>query len=334
MIAATVGTPLLWLAFVGLVLALLALDLGVFHRKAHAIGTREALVWTAVWVGLTLVFNVAVYFRFGRDTALDFLTGYIIEKSLSVDNIFVFVVLFGHFKVPAALQHRVLFWGILGAIVMRGAFILAGVALLERFHWMMYLFGALLVATGIKLLFRRTEAPDPAHNPIFRMFQRIVPATDRYHGTHFVVREAGRWVATPLLLVLFAIESSDVVFAIDSIPAIFAITTDPFIVFTSNIFALLGLRSLYFALAGVMDRFRELKVGLALILVFVGAKMLLADVYKVPVLISLAVIVGVLVVTSLVAVQRERVERRKGTPARTDIGRASDAPRAGRNAPT
>ena len=310
MLLATVGTPLLWAGFILLVLALLALDLGVFHRKAHAVSTREALIWTAVWIGLALVFNVGVYAWFGRDTALDFLTGYIIEKSLSVDNIFVFAVLFSHFAVPAVLQHRVLFWGILGAIVMRGGFILAGAALIERFHWVMYVFGGLLAITGIRLLFKAEAHADPAQNVLFKAFRRVVPATHEYHGSQFIVREAGRWVATPLLLVLLAIESSDVLFAVDSIPAIFAITTDPFIVFTSNIFALLGLRSLYFALAGVIDRFRELKPALALVLIFVGAKMLLADLIKVPVLVSLAVIVTLLAGAVVVAVVRERHNKR------------------------
>ena len=292
--SASIGTPLLWIGFTVFVLAMLALDLGVFHRKAHEVRVREALIWTAVWISLALVFNLGVYFWFGSERALEFLTGYVIEKALSVDNIFVFIVIFSVFAVPAQLQHRVLFWGIIGALVLRAIFILLGAALLSRFHWIGYLFGAFLVFTGIKLLVQRSGEVHPERNPLFRLFRRFVPSVADYRGGKFTVVEAGKRYATPLLLVLVAIEATDIVFAVDSIPAIFAVTTDPFIVFTSNIFAILGLRALYFALAGMMGKFHYLKVGLSLVLVFVGVKMLLAGIYKIPIVVSLGVIVAVL----------------------------------------
>jgi tellurite resistance protein TerC len=273
---------------------MLALDLGVFHRKAHEVKVREALIWTAVWIGLALVFNAGVYVWFGPERGLEFLTGYVIEKALSVDNIFVFIVVFATFAVPAKLQHRVLFWGILGALVMRAAFIFLGAAALERFHWVSYVFGGFLVLTGIKLLVQRDAEVHPERNPVLRLFKRLVPAVSDYRGGHFTVVEAGKRYATPLLLVLVTIEATDIVFAVDSIPAIFAVTKDPFIVYTSNIFAILGLRALYFALAGVMGKFHYLKVGLALVLAFVGAKMLVASVYKIPILVSLGVIIALL----------------------------------------
>jgi tellurite resistance protein TerC len=290
----TIGTPVLWIGFTLFVLAMLALDLGVFHRTAHAVSIREALVWTAVWITLALGFNVGVYVWFGAERAFEFLTGYVIEKALSIDNIFVFLVIFSVFAVPATLQHRVLFWGILGALIMRAVFIVLGAALLQRFHWVIYIFGAFLVFTGIKLLRQRADEVHPERNPLFRLFRRCVPAVHDYHGGHFTVVKAGRLYATPLLLVLVAIEATDLVFAVDSIPAIFAVTQDPFIVYTSNIFAILGLRALYFALAGMMGKFHYLKVGLSLVLVFVGVKMLLAGVYTIPILASLGVIVALL----------------------------------------
>jgi len=290
----SIGTPPLWIGFTLFVLAMLALDLGVFHRKAHAVGVREALVWTAVWIALALGFNVGIYVWFGVERAFEFLTGYVIEKALSVDNIFVFLVVFAVFAVPAALQHRVLFWGILGALIMRAIFIVLGAALLQRFHWVIYLFGAFLVFTGIKLLVQRAGEVHPERNPLFRLFRRWVPSVPDYRGAHFIVVEGGKRYATPLLLVLVAIEATDLVFAVDSIPAIFAITMDPFIVYTSNIFAILGLRALYFALAGMMEKFHYLKVGLSLVLAFVGVKMLLVGVYKIPILVSLGVIVALL----------------------------------------
>jgi tellurite resistance protein TerC len=290
----SIGTPFLWIGFTLFVLTMLALDLGVFHRTAHTVGVREALVWTAVWITLALGFNAGVYVWFGAERALEFLTGYVIEKALSVDNIFVFLVVFSAFAVPAALQHRVLFWGILGALVMRAMFIVLGAALLQRFHWVIYIFGAFLVCTGVKLLIQRAEEVHPERNPLFRLFRRCVPAVHDYCGGHFTVVEAGKRYATPLLLVLVAIEATDLVFAVDSIPAIFAVTQDPFIIYTSNIFAILGLRALYFALAGMLGKFHYLKVGLSLVLVFVGVKMLLSGVYHIPILASLGVIVALL----------------------------------------
>ncbi len=287
----SIGSPVLWIGFTLFVLAMLALDLGVFHRKAHQVSIREALTWTGIWVALALVFNAGVWHFYGSERALEFLTGYVIEKALSVDNIFVFVIVFGAFGVPAALQHRVLFWGILGALVMRAAFIVLGAALLQRFHWIIYLFGAFLVFTGIKLFLDKGEEVHPERNRLFRLFKRFVPSVSEYHDARFTVVEAGKRYATPLLLVLVAIETTDLIFAVDSIPAIFAVTTDPFIVYTSNVFAILGLRSLYFALAGMMEKFHYLKVGLSGVLVFVGTKMLLSGVYPIPIAVSLSAIV-------------------------------------------
>jgi tellurite resistance protein TerC len=272
------------------VLALLALDLGVFHRKAHEVTTREALTWSVVWISLALLFNMGITYWYGRERGMEFLTGFLIEKALAVDNIFVFAVVFSTFAVPPALQHRVLFWGILGALVMRAIFIAAGAALIHQFHWIMYVFGGFLVLTGIKLFLQREEEMRPEQNPLVRLFMRWVPSVSTYHGSRFFVGQDGRRYATPLLLVLVVIEITDLIFAVDSIPAIFAVTSDPFIVYTSNIFAILGLRSLYFLLAGVMSQFHYLKVGLALVLVFVGIKMSLVDIYKIPIGLSLGVI--------------------------------------------
>jgi tellurite resistance protein TerC len=290
----SVGTPALWLGFTVFVVVMLVVDLGVFHKRAHEVSAREALAWTGVWVALSLLFNVGVYLWFGSERALEFLTGYLIEKALSVDNLFVFLVVFSYFSVPPSLQHRVLFWGILGAMVMRAFFILAGAALIQRFHWVMYLFGAFLIFTGVKLLAERDAEVHPEKNPVLRLFRRVVPAVDDYQGTHFIVRRGGKWLATPLLMVLVVVEATDIVFAVDSIPAIFAVTSDPFIVFTSNIFAILGLRALYFALAAMIGRFHYLKVGLGLVLGFVGVKMVIVDLYKIPIALSLAVVVALL----------------------------------------
>ncbi len=295
---ASVGTPLLWTGFLAFVVAMLALDLGVFHRKAHRVSLKEAAVWSLVWVLCALAFNVLIWRGFGAERGMEFLTGYLLEKALSVDNIFVFVLIFGAFSVPEEYQHRVLFWGILGALLMRALFVGLGAALIARFHWVLYLFGAFLLATGLKMLLFRHGEFDPRRNPVFRLFRRMVPAVEDYHGAAFTVVREGRRYATPLLLVLVAVELTDLVFAVDSVPAIFAVTGDPFIVFTSNIFAILGLRSLYFLLAGVVSRFHLLKVGLALVLVFVGVKMLLVDLAKIPVTWSLTVI-GVLVAASI-----------------------------------
>lgn len=286
----SVGTPVLWAGFIGFVVVMLVLDLSVFHRKAHAVRLREALLTSAVWIGLALLFAVGVYFWFGTRSALEFLTGYLIEEALSVDNLFVILVLFSYFAVPPAVQHRVLFWGILGALVMRALFIVMGAALLQRFHWLMFVFGAFLVFTGAKLLFGDGGEVHPEKNFVLRAFRRLIPSVKDYRGAQFTVQENGRWFATPLLMVLVAVEATDIVFAVDSIPAIFAVTTDPFIVFTSNIFAILGLRSLFFVLAGVMGRFHYLKLGLGLVLAFVGGKMLLADVIQVPIGVSLGCI--------------------------------------------
>ena len=304
----SIGSPALWVGFTVFVLAMLALDLGVFHRKAHGVRFREALAWSTVWVGLALAFNLLVYHWFGAQRGLEFLTGYLIEKVLSVDNIFVFVVIFSFFAVPAAYQHRVLFWGILGALVMRAVFILAGAALLQRFHWIVYAFGGFLVITGVKLLLHRGDEIHPERNPVYRLFRRLVPAVSDYRGARFTVVENGKRYATPLLAVLVVVEATDVVFAVDSIPAIFAVTTDPFIVYTSNIFAILGLRALYFLLAGVMDKFHYLKVGLALVLCFVGIKMLIMDFYKVPIAASLAAVATLLAGSVAASLLRPRPE--------------------------
>jgi len=259
---ATIGTPALWVGFTGFVLAMLALDLGVFHRRAHEVGVKEAAIWSVVWISLALLFNLGVYAWFGSERALEFSTGYLIEKALAMDNLFVFLVIFSYFAVPPAYQHRVLFWGILGALSTRAVFILAGAALLEAFHWAIYLFGAFLVLTGLKLLFRPDEEVHPERNPVFRLFRAVVPSVKQYHGQSFVVRKGRGWYATPLLAVLVLIEATDVVLAVDSIAAIFAVTADPFLVYTSNIFAILGLRALYFLLAGVLGQLRYMKVGL------------------------------------------------------------------------
>ncbi|HWA71586.1 MAG TPA: TerC family protein [Polyangiaceae bacterium] len=305
----TIGSPPLWGAFIVFVLAMLAVDLGVFHRRAHEVSLKEAGVWSVVWVALAGLFNVFVYTRFGAERGLEFTTGYLLEKALAVDNLFVFVIIFSAFSVPTRYQHRVLQWGVLGALILRAAFILVGGALLQRFHWTIYVFGGLLAVTGVKLLVAPNHDVHPEQNPLVRGIQKILPVTHEFSGDKFTVVKDGRRYGTPLLLAMLAIEFSDLVFAIDSIPAIFAVTSDPFIVFTSNIFAILGLRSLYFLLSGVITKFTYLSVGLAFVLIFVGAKMLLMGVFKVPVLVSLAVIVTILglsIVASLLKPQRQR----------------------------
>jgi tellurite resistance protein TerC len=286
----SIGTPWLWGAFSAVVLVMLALDLGVFHRKAHEVRFRESLIWTLVWIALSLVFCAAIFYFYGSEKALEFLAGYVIEKALSVDNIFVFVILFSSFAVPKIYQHRVLFWGVIGAILLRAIFIAAGAALIHRFAWIMYIFGAILVVTGVKLLTQKTGEVHPERNPIFRIARKVIPAVPEYDGQKFFTIRNGKRFATPLFIVLLAVEATDVVFAVDSIPAIFAVTLDPFIVYTSNVFAILGLRALYSMLGNVLDRFRYLNIGLACVLMFVGAKMLLAGFYKVPIAISLGVI--------------------------------------------
>ena len=297
-----------WVGFNVFVLAMLALDLGVFHRKHHEVKFKEAISWTAVWIALALVFNGLVYYVWGSQVALQFLTGYLIEKSLSVDNVFVFLLIFSYFKVPAKYQHEVLFWGIIGALVFRAIFIAVGITLLEHFHWLVYVFGAFLVFTGVKLALEKDKEIHPERNIVLRVFRRIMPVTEQYEGGKFFVKKNGRAWATPLFVVLLVIETTDVIFAVDSIPAILAITKDPFIVYTSNVFAILGLRALYFALAGVMQLFHHLHYGLAVILGFVGLKMIMSDFYKIPVTISLGVIMGVLtlsIVASLVWPKKE-----------------------------
>jgi len=295
-----------WVAFNAFVVAMLAVDLGVFHRKAHEVSLKEAGAWSAVWISLALLFNAGLYLWKGPEPAFQFLAGYLIEKSLSIDNIFVFVLIFGYFAVPAVSQHRVLFWGILGALLMRGAFIAAGATLLAKFHWIIYLFGAFLVVTGVKMALVRADGIHPERNPLLRLTRKLIPVTSVYHGQSFFVRLDGRLMATPLLLVLLVVESTDLVFAVDSIPAIFAITSDPFLVYTSNVFAILGLRSLYFLLAGVIGKFSYLKLGLSVVLSFVGVKMLLTDVAKVPIGVSLAVIAGVIGLSILASLVRSR----------------------------
>ena len=297
---------LIWVGFNAFVLVMLAIDLGIFHRREHEVTVREALAWTAVWVSLALLFNVVVYFWRGPDIALEFLTGYVIEKSLSLDNIFVFLLIFTYFRVSPVHQHRVLFWGILGALVMRAAFIAAGVGLIQRFHWVIYVFGGFLIITGIKMAVQKGREIHPERNPVLRLFKRFFPVTDRYEGGRFFVKENGRRLATPLFVVLLVVETTDVIFAVDSIPAILAITLDPFIVYTSNVFAILGLRALYFALAGVMRMFHYLHYGLSLVLVFVGIKMVIADLYKVPIAVALGVVALTIVVSILASIALPR----------------------------
>jgi tellurite resistance protein TerC len=286
-----------WVGFIAFVLAMLALDLGVFHREAHEVRPKEAAIWTAVWVALALAFAAGLYVIYGHEVGLTFLTGYIIEESLSVDNIFVIVLIFEFFRVPKSCQHRVLFYGILGALAMRGLFIGLGAVLIARFHWILYLFGAMLVITGVRMAVKRDEEFEGNANPIVRAVRRFLPLSHEYHGKRFFVVEAGRRVATPLLLVLILVEFTDLVFAVDSIPAIFGVTQDTFIVFTSNIFAILGLRSLYFLLAAVVDRFYLLKYGLAVILTFVGVKMLIEKWVDIDIVLSLSIILGVLAIS-------------------------------------
>ena len=285
-----------WIGFNAFVVLMLVLDLTVFHRNAHTIKFREAVGWSIFWISLAAIFAVIVYFWHGKATALDFVTGYLIEESLSVDNLFVFLLIFKFFKVPGQFQHKVLFWGIIGALVMRFVFIFAGVALINRFHWIIYVFGAFLVYTGLKLFKQEESDVQPEHNPVLKGFRKIMPVTKNYVGGKFFVRDKGLY-ATPLFLVLLVIETTDVVFAADSIPAILAITRDPFIVFTSNVFAILGLRSLYFALAGMMELFHYLHYGLAVILTFIGIKMLISNFFHLPTALALGVVAGVLAIS-------------------------------------
>jgi tellurite resistance protein TerC len=299
-----------WIGFHFFIFIMLALDLGVFNKKLHKISVREASVWTVVWISLALLFNLFIYYEFGKTKALEFLTGYVIEYSLSVDNIFVFILIFSYFAVKDQYQHKVLFWGILGALIMRGIFIFAGVALINRFHWIVIIFGGFLVFTGIRMLFHKEAEVDPEKNVIIRFFKKFLPVSHNMHGDKLFVRENHRLHATPLFLVLLVIESSDLIFAVDSIPAILAISHDRFIVYTSNIFAILGLRSLYFAVAGIMGYFRFLKVGLAFVLTFVGLKMLASYFhFEIPILLSLAIIILILLISILASVIiKEKIE--------------------------
>jgi tellurite resistance protein TerC len=299
MIFAGIGTLPLWGGFLVFVLAMLALDLMVFHRRPHEVRVREAVGWSIFWITLACVFNGGLFYWFGAERGLEFLTGYTIEKTLSVDNLFVFLVILRYFSVPAANQHRVLFYGILGALVMRGIFIYIGITLLQ-FEWVIYVFGGFLIVTGVRLLRDSPEEVDPGQNFAVRVARRLLPMSQSYQGARFFTRENGRLLATPLLLVLVAIEATDLVFAVDSVPAVLAVTRDPFIVYTSNVFAILGLRSLYFVLSGSMGKFHYLNFGLALVLMFVGVKMLIAEIYKIPVGISLGT-VGVLIAGSILA---------------------------------
>ncbi|HRI44853.1 MAG TPA: TerC family protein [Fimbriimonadaceae bacterium] len=317
------GIPLwIWGGFLGFVLLMLALDLGVFHRQAHRIAIKEALVWSGIWIGLALAFNALIFASWDRiqpgsdytnsEAGFAFLAGYLIEKALSVDNIFVFLLIFGYFAVPDKYQHRVLFWGILGALFFRALFIAAGATLLERFHWTMILFGVFLIFTGIKMVTQQHKTLDPERNPFVRLIRRVMPVTEQYDGQRFFTRVGGKLWATPLFLVLLVVEFTDIIFAVDSIPAIFAITSDPFIVFTSNVFAILGLRALFFALAGLMQMFHYLSYGLSAILVFVGLKMLYGygeksvfpDWPKFPVFLSLGVIAAILGAAIVLSIRR------------------------------
>ncbi len=301
-----------WVGFLLFVLAMLALDLGVFHRKAHAVSMREAVSWTCVWVTLSLLLGLGIYLGWigsyaeatRQRAALEYFTGYLIEVSLSVDNVFVFALLFSYFHVPSAYRHRVLFWGILGALVMRGIMIFAGVAILKSFHWVIYLFAAILIIGGIKMWRSHAVKIDPQKNPVLKLVRRIFTVAEGDHGQNFFVREKGLFAVTPLFVVLVLVEWTDLIFAVDSIPAVLAVTDDPFIVFTSNVMAILGLRSLYFALAGIMERFHLLHYGLSAILIFVGLKMMFADLYKIPIGAALAIVAGILVTSVIASLRR------------------------------
>ena len=308
---------LLWVGFNIFVLILLALDLGVFHRGARTIKIKEALWWSAIWVLVALLFNAVVYFWRGSDTALQFLTGYLIERSLSVDNLFVFLLIFNYFRVPAHFQYKVLFWGILGALIMRALFIAAGVTLIHMFHWVIYVFGAFLIIIAVRMAFEEEKEIHPEKNPVLKLFRRFMPVADDYVAGKFFIRKNKKSFATPLFVVLLVIETTDVIFAVDSIPAILAITTDPFIVYTSNVFAILGLRALYFALAGAMELFHFLNIGLSIILAFVGVKMLLSRFYEIPVSVALGVVILTLVITiiaSIIFPQSRQKKSSSGTP--------------------
>jgi tellurite resistance protein TerC len=287
---------LLWVVFGAVILILFALDLGVFHRKSHQVGIKEALIWSGIWLAVAIIFNLLVYIWMGKEQAIEFAAGYLVERTLSFDNLFVFLLIFTYFKVPGIHQYKVLFWGIIAALVMRGIFVVAGIELIDKFHWIVYLFGAFLFVSGLKLLLRKDEEPmDVGRNPVLRLCKRFLPTTDQYGDGNFTLTIDGKRYVTPLFIVLLIIETSDILFAFDSVPAILGITLNPFIVYTSNIFSILGLRALYFALAGCMVIFRYLNQGITLILIFIGAKMLASGFIEIPAVVALGVIVLILV---------------------------------------
>ncbi len=303
------GTELqFWIYFSVFILAMLALDLGIFHKNTHAVSFKESLLWTFVWFGLSMIFNAIIYTWKGPDKSFEFLTGYIIELSLSVDNLFLFILIFNYFKVPREYQHRVLFWGILGALVMRIIFIFAGIALIKQFHWIIYVFGAFIIFTGFKMFFNNEQEIEPEKNMIIQWIKKWVPVTRQFHKDQFFIRRKGILAATPLFIVLVFVEVTDLIFAVDSIPAILAITTDPFIVFTSNVFAILGLRSLYFALSGMMSLFHYLHYGLATILVFIGLKMVITDFYKIPIEWALITVLSILLISIMASLLWKKAE--------------------------
>lgn len=318
------GTTTLWIAFNLFVLVMLALDLGVFHRRAHQIHAREAAAWSLFWVVLSLLFNAGVWHWYGNAKGLQFLTGYVIEKSLSVDNIFVFAVLFSYFRVEPRYQHRVLFWGIVGALVMRGLMIWLGVELIARFEWILYVFGAFLIWTGAKMMFHKLEDIEPEKNPVLRLARKFLPVTPAYEGQKFFVRHEGAWKATPMFLVLLVVETTDVAFAVDSIPAIFAITKDPFIIYSSNVFAILGLRALYFLLAALLPYFRYLSTGLSVVLMFIGVKMLAEKWVHISTLLSLGIVGMVLTVAVVASLAATHAEKRAQLKAKATEGPSTE----------
>jgi tellurite resistance protein TerC len=296
----------LWIGFAVLTAAALALDLGVFQRRSHEMKLKEAALFSVFWVGLAVIFNVGVWHYKGLDTAMTFMTAYLIELALSVDNLFVFLMLFGYFKVPKTYQHRVLFWGIIGAVVMRAIFIVAGIALISRFEWLLYVLGGFLIIVGIRMMIKKDEEVHPENNPILKLLRRFIPVTNHYVEGHFVAREAGRLMVTPLFVVLVAVETTDVIFAVDSIPAVLAISLDPFVVFTSNIFAILGLRSFYFLLSGIMPFFHYLHYGVSGILVFIGVKMLISKYYHVPIALTLGLMAALIFGSMVISILRPK----------------------------
>lgn len=319
--------PWLWVAFITFIVGMLAIDLGVLHRHSRVVGMREGAIWAGVCITLSCLFGAWVTWQYGSEKGAEFFAGYLIEKSLSLDNVFVFVVIFAYFGVPRELQHRVLFYGVLGALIMRGIFIILGVALIEQFHWILYVFGGILLITAFKLFNQDLEQVDPGKNPILRLARKMLPATNEYHGNNFFIERDGKRLATPLLFVLITVEASDLIFAVDSIPAVFAVSRDPFIIFTSNVFAILCLRALFFVVSGALYKLRYLRYGLAIVLGFVGTKMLLVDIYKIPIGWSLSVIAGVLtaaIVASLCrpSSQNERASQNESA-SRNDEQKAS-----------